>query len=170
MPVSPQRPVAQQGCRTHRSGAELTRDRVDGVLRIPPGLVLVPQPERRDGAPGVYSARWAGPERDFKVAMQELADRVRERGGWAQAPGQPGPRANFTAVLCLAWPDGAAQAFEGRVWGHLVWPPRGDKGFGYDPVFVPTGYAQSFAELDPAEKHRISHRADAFAKLVADQF
>jgi XTP/dITP diphosphohydrolase len=120
-----------------------------------------------DGAPGVYSARWAGPQRDFKLAMQRLADRVRERGGWVQRPGQPGPRANFTAVLCLAWPDGATQAFEGKVWGHLVWPPRGDKGFGYDPMFVADGESLTFGEMEPARKHAISHRARAFAKFAA---
>lgn len=120
-----------------------------------------------DGAPGVYSARWAGPGRDFKVAMQVLADRVRERGGWAQTPGQPGPCANFTAVLCLAWPDGATRTFEGRVWGHLVWPPRGDKGFGYDPMFVADGESLTFGEMEPARKHAISHRARAFAKFLA---
>jgi XTP/dITP diphosphohydrolase len=123
--------------------------------------------ELLDGAPGVYSARWAGPERDFGAAMQVLAERVRERGGWRQPPGQPGPRANFTAVLCLAWPDGAAQAFEGKVWGHLVWPPRGTKGFGYDPMFVADGESLTFGEMEPARKHAISHRARAFAKFVA---
>jgi XTP/dITP diphosphohydrolase len=117
-----------------------------------------------DGAPGVYSARWAGPDRDFRVAMQVLADRVRERDGWAQ---EPGPRANFTAVLCLAWPDGTARTFEGKVWGHLVWPPRGDRGFGYDPMFVADGESLTFGEMEPARKHAISHRARAFAKFVA---
>jgi XTP/dITP diphosphohydrolase len=117
-----------------------------------------------DGAPGVYSARWAGPDRDFRVAMQVLAKRVRERDGWAH---QPGPRANFTAVLCLAWPDGQAQTFEGKVYGHLVWPPRGDRGFGYDPMFVAGGETLTFGEMEPERKHAISHRARAFAKFVA---
>jgi XTP/dITP diphosphohydrolase len=116
--------------------------------------------EALEGAPGIYSARWAGPERNFKLAMQRLADEVRERGGWA---GRPGPRANFTAVLCLAWPDGTAHPFEGKVFGHLVWPPRGDKGFGYDPMFVADGDALTFGEMEPARKHAISHRARAFA-------
>jgi len=115
-----------------------------------------------DGAPGIYSARWAGPERNFRLAMQWLADEVRERGGWAE---QPGPRANFTAVLTLAWPDGIAQSFEGKVYGHLIWPPRGDKGFGYDPMFVADGESLTFGEMEPARKHAISHRARAF-----DQF
>ena len=75
--------------------------------------------------------------------------------------------AYFACVLCVAWPDGHDQAFEGRVEGSLVWPPRGEQGFGYDPVFVPQGYDQTFGEMDPDEKHRISHRAAAFAKLKA---
>jgi XTP/dITP diphosphohydrolase len=117
-----------------------------------------------DGAPGVYSARWAGPGRDFKVAMRRLADELRERG--ASTP-KPGPRANFTAVLCLAWPDGAHEVFEGKVYGHLVWPPRGTRGFGYDPMFVADGERLTFGEMEPARKHAISHRARAFAKFAA---
>lgn len=113
-----------------------------------------------DGAPGIYSARWAGPERNFRLAMQWLAEELRERGDWA---GQPGPRANFTAVLSLAWPDGTVDSFEGKVYGHLVWPPRGDKGFGYDPMFVADGETLTFGEMEPARKHAISHRARAFA-------
>jgi XTP/dITP diphosphohydrolase len=92
--------------------------------------------------------------------MQRVADAVRERGGWAQ---EPGPRANFTAALCLAWPDGAAAAFEGKVYGHLVWPPRGSRGFGYDPMFVADGETLTFGEMEPTRKHAISHRAHAFA-------
>jgi XTP/dITP diphosphohydrolase len=114
------------------------------------------------GAPGIYSARWAGPSRNFSLAMQWLADELRERGGWGQ---QPGPRANFTAVLCLAWPDGTAEAFEGKVFGHLVWPPRGERGFGYDPMFVADGETLTFGEMEPAQKHAISHRARAFAQF-----
>jgi XTP/dITP diphosphohydrolase len=113
-----------------------------------------------DGAPGIFAARWAGPDRDFGAAMQRVADEVRERGGWAQ---EPGPRANFTAALCLAWPDGAAAAFEGKVYGHLVWPPRGSRGFGYDPMFVADGETLTFGEMEPTRKHAISHRAHAFA-------
>lgn len=116
-----------------------------------------------DGAPGIYSARWAGPSKDFRLAMQWVADEVRERGSWVQA----GPRANFTAVLCLAWPDGTCAAFEGKVYGHLVWPPRGARGFGYDPMFVADGETLTFGEMEPAVKHAISHRARAFAKFVA---
>jgi len=112
------------------------------------------------GAPGIYSARWAGPDKDFKLAMQRVADQIGERGGWQQ---RPGPRANFTAVLCLAWLDGGTPAFEGKVYGHLVWPPRGSKGFGYDPMFVADGETLTFGEMEPARKHAISHRARAFA-------
>ncbi|MGE0849231.1 MAG: RdgB/HAM1 family non-canonical purine NTP pyrophosphatase [Hyphomicrobiaceae bacterium] len=110
------------------------------------------------GAPGIYSARWAGPTKDFSVAMQAVADQVRGKGAWSE----PGPRANFVAALCLAWPDGEADIFEGRVDGHLVWPPRGSKGFGYDPMFVPEGHAVTFGEMEPDAKHAISHRARAF--------
>ena len=116
--------------------------------------------EALDGAPGILSARWAGPSRDFGLAMQRLAAAVRERGRWTEAPG---PRANFTAALCLAWPDGLAQTFEGKVYGHLVWPPRGASGFGYDPMFVAEGESLTFGEMEPAHKHAISHRARAFA-------
>jgi XTP/dITP diphosphohydrolase len=109
-----------------------------------------------DGAPGIYSARWAGPDKDFRIAMQrvhrELADRDRS--------------ARFVAVLALAWPDGDLELFRGEVAGKLVWPPRGKHGFGYDPIFVPEGGVATFGEIDPTEKHKISHRARAFAKLV----
>jgi XTP/dITP diphosphohydrolase len=108
------------------------------------------------GAPGIYSARWAGPAKDFRIAMQrvhrELADQDRS--------------AEFVAVLALAWPDGGLELCRGEVAGKLVWPPRGERGFGYDPIFVPEGGVETFGEIDPARKHRISHRARAFAKLV----
>ena len=114
--------------------------------------------EALGGAPGIYSARWAGPAKDFSVAMQRVADEVRQHGGWRE----PGPRANFIAVLCLAWPDGEVALFEGKVYGHLVWPPRGTRGFGYDPMFVPDGHTLTFGEMEPDAKHAISHRARAF--------
>jgi XTP/dITP diphosphohydrolase len=114
------------------------------------------------GAPGIYSARWAGRAKDFSVAMQRVADEVRQRGGWKE----PGPRANFTAALCLAWPDGEVALLEGKVHGHLVWPPRGAKGFGYDPMFVPDGHALTFGEMEPDAKHAISHRARAFQRFA----
>jgi XTP/dITP diphosphohydrolase len=125
-----------------------------------------------DGRPGVYTADWAErqwfegePGRDWYMAMGKVE-------GMLQAKGPGTPRdAWFSCVLTLAWPDGESTVYEGRVDGTLTWPPRGTLGFGYDPVFVPAGRtAMTFAELDPADKHRISHRANAFAKLVAEQF
>jgi XTP/dITP diphosphohydrolase len=124
-----------------------------------------------EGRPGVYTADWAEKQwfegaagRDWYMAMGKVE-------GMLQAKGPDTPRdAWFSCLLALAWPDGETAVYEGRADGTLTWPPRGTMGFGYDPVFVPTGRKQTFAELDPAVKHRISHRADAFAKLVADQF
>jgi XTP/dITP diphosphohydrolase len=113
-----------------------------------------------DGAPGIHSARWAGPTKDFAIAMRRVADELRARDAWTLSPG---PRANFTAALCLAWPDGETAVFEGRVYGHLVWPPRGSRGFGYDPMFVADGESLTFGEMEPDAKHAISHRARAFA-------
>ncbi|MDP6388420.1 MAG: RdgB/HAM1 family non-canonical purine NTP pyrophosphatase [Alphaproteobacteria bacterium] len=110
-----------------------------------------------DGAPGLHSARWAGPGRDFDLAMQRVE---RELGTGADR------RAHFTCALALAWPDGEIAEFTGEVHGTLVWPPRGDRGFGYDPMFQPAGHDVTFGEMDPAAKHAISHRADAFRKLV----
>jgi XTP/dITP diphosphohydrolase len=115
------------------------------------------------GAPGIYSARWAGAEKDFRGAMSRVRDALEDKGGWMELPG---PRANFTAALCLAWPDGGIERFEGRVYGHLVWPPRGTRGFGYDPMFVPEGEKLTFGEMEPDAKHAISHRALAFAKFA----
>jgi XTP/dITP diphosphohydrolase len=114
------------------------------------------------GDPGVYTADWAEtPDgRDWQLAMEKVEAALQARNAADRS-------AAFVCTLALAWPDGHAEIFEGRVEGHLEWPPRGEMGFGYDPVFVPSGYTESFAELDPAIKHSISHRADAFAKLVA---
>jgi XTP/dITP diphosphohydrolase len=112
-----------------------------------------------DGAPGLHSARWAGEERDFAHAMGLVEELLK-------ALGTNDRRAHFICALALAWPDGTLEAFEGRVDGTLVWPPRGAKGFGYDPMFVPDGYSQTFGEMDPDVKHAISHRARAFAALV----
>lgn len=127
--------------------------------------------EALDGRPGVYTADWAErqwfegkPGRDWYLAMGKVE-------GMLQALGPDVSRAcAFHCVLAVAWPGGESAIYEGRISGTLAWPPRGAMGFGYDPVFVPIGRAQTFAELDPEEKHRISHRADAFARLVADQF
>ncbi|HVJ79236.1 MAG TPA: non-canonical purine NTP pyrophosphatase [Hyphomicrobium sp.] len=116
-----------------------------------------------DGAPGIYSARWAGPGKDFGLAMKKVADEIGARHAW----GPPAPRANFISVLCLAWPDGDARIFEGKVFGHLVWPPRGGNGFGYDPMFVADGADQTFGEMEPAQKYAISHRTRAFAAFKA---
>ena len=117
------------------------------------------------GLPGIFSARWAEDEtgsRDFSRAMERVWREVETAGPDA------GHDAHFTCALSLAWPNnGQTEAFEGRVDGTLVWPPRGGQGFGYDPMFVPIGGDQTFGEMDPAAKHRISHRARAFAKLVA---
>lgn len=111
------------------------------------------------GDPGIYSARWAGPSKDFGAAMQKVEEALRTRGATDR-------RAHFTAALALAWPDGHVETFVGRIDGSLVWPPRGTRGFGYDPMFVPNGYSETFGELDPSLKHSISHRADAFRQLV----
>ncbi len=113
------------------------------------------------GAPGIYSARWAGPDKDFAVAMRHV-----ERA----LAGKPDRRAAFVAALALAWPDGDVATFRGEVHGTLVFPPRGTNGFGYDPIFVPEGGRQTFGEMEPVAKHEISHRARAFAKLVASCF
>jgi XTP/dITP diphosphohydrolase len=112
-----------------------------------------------DGAPGIFSARWAGPTKDFAIAMQRVEDELRTRGATDR-------RAHFIAALALCWPDGNCESFEGRVDGSLVWPPRGTKGFGYDPIFVPDGHRQTFGEMEPVAKHAISHRADAFRQLT----
>ncbi len=115
------------------------------------------------GAPGIHSARWAGEPRDFYRAMSKVEDDLKAAG--AIAPNDRSAR--FVCVLCLANPAGAVQFFEGTVPGHLVWPPRGAKGFGYDPMFVPNGYDETFGEMDPEKKHAISHRARAFAAFRA---
>ena len=115
-----------------------------------------------DGAPGVISADWAGPDKDFALAIRRVHDEMLARG----ADFASRPRANFTSVLCLARPGQATQCFEGKVWGHLVWPPRGGNGFGYDPIFVPDGHDRTFGEMAPGEKHCISHRSVAFAKFA----
>lgn len=113
-----------------------------------------------DGQPGIYSARWAGPDRDFFQAMAKIEARLdeidaRDRTAW------------FTSALAVAWPDGPCVVVEGRVDGQLTFPPRGDRGFGYDPIFIPGGGNQTFGEMDPAAKDAMSHRARAFAMLKA---
>lgn len=111
-----------------------------------------------DGAPGIYSARWAGPGKDFGTAMTKVEKALKDRGTDDYA-------ARFVCVLCLAMPAGEIQYFRGECTGHLVFPPRGAGGFGYDPIFQPDGYQQTFAEMGPSEKKNISHRARAFAQF-----
>jgi XTP/dITP diphosphohydrolase len=129
------------------------------------GLVV----DALEGEPGINSARWAGPDRDFRAAMNRIQTLLIERG--AKALDQR--RAHFVAALCLAWPDGHVEEFEGRIDGVAVWPPRGDKGFGYDPLFKPDGFERTFGEMSAEEKHGLppkgqglSHRARAFVKLA----
>ncbi|NML07432.1 RdgB/HAM1 family non-canonical purine NTP pyrophosphatase [Sphingomonas sp. G-3-2-10] len=110
--------------------------------------------------PGIFSARWAGESKDFRVAMQRVEDRL------AALPPETSRDAHFVCALALAWPDGHIEWFEGRVDGTLVWPPRGEHGFGYDPMFLPLERGETFGEMDPAAKHAISHRAHAFRQLV----
>jgi XTP/dITP diphosphohydrolase len=118
------------------------------------------------GEPGIYSARWAGADKNFARAMQTIEDKIRVLK-------TPDRKAQFVAALCLAWPDGHTEDFEARVDGTLVWPPRGDKGFGYDPMFLPDGFDRTFGEMDADEKHGLpprgkglSHRARAFVQLA----
>jgi XTP/dITP diphosphohydrolase len=111
-----------------------------------------------DGEPGIYSARWAGEEKDFEAAMGRVEMALAE----ADAREQEKRGANFTCALSLATPDGACHTFEGKVFGTLVWPPRGTRGFGYDPIFLPEGGSQTFGEMEPEKKHGQSHRARAF--------
>lgn len=114
-----------------------------------------------NGAPGIYSARWAGPDKDFAFAMKRVE---------TELGNNPDRGARFVCALSLAWPDGHCESFEGEIRGQLVFPGRGTKGFGYDPIFVADGYDITFAEMDPAEKHEISHRAHAFRQLVSACF
>lgn len=112
------------------------------------------------GMPGVHTALWAGEPRDFYVAMEKVEREL-------VAIGATDRSANFVSCLAIAWPDGEEMTFRGEVHGHLTWPPRGEMGFGYDPVFVPAGHEVTFAELEPEQKHSMSHRAVAFEKLKA---
>jgi XTP/dITP diphosphohydrolase len=125
--------------------------------------------EALDGAPGIHSARWAGPDRNFGHAMERIEQQLRGRG--ATMPAQR--RGHFVSALCLAWPDGHTEDFGARVAGTLVWPPRGTRGFGYDPMFLPDGQQRTFGEMSSEEKHGLpprgkglSHRARAFIKLA----
>lgn len=129
------------------------------------GLVI----DALDGQPGIHSARWAGPGKDFTSAMTQIERLMQERG--ATTPARRG--AHFVSALCVAWPDGHLEEIEARVEGTLVWPPRGDAGFGYDPAFLPDGHSRTFGEMTSVEKHGLpphglglSHRAKAFVKLA----
>lgn len=144
------------------ANAELKARHSASVARLPAladdsGLVV----PALDGAPGIYSARWAGPTKDFAVAMARVERELKTRG--LEPSGQ---QAHFVCALSLAWPDGHCESFEGIVHGRLRFPPRGTRGFGYDPIFVADGYAITFGEMEPAAKHAISHRARAFALLI----
>lgn len=118
-----------------------------------------------DGAPGIYSARWAGPGKDFAKAMARVWQAVQDTAPPPEAGG-PDLAAHFTCALALAWPDGHCEIFEGEVHGRLVWPPRGERGFGYDPMFLADACDLTFGEMEPERKHAISHRAIAFRKLL----
>ncbi len=118
------------------------------------------------GAPGIYSARWGGDDKDFNMAMMKVEEELLKAGAFEQED----RGARFVCALCLAWPDGHDEVFEGKVTGHIVWPPRGDNGFGYDPIFISDNRDITFGEMDPWKKHDISHRADAFRQLTAACF
>jgi XTP/dITP diphosphohydrolase len=155
---------------TFRDNARIKAQAAATAARLPAfaddsGLVV----DALDGEPGIYSARWAGPDKNFAGAMAVIENKLKERR--ATAPSER--KAHFVSALCVAWPDGHVEDFEARVDGVLVWPPRGDKGFGYDPMFLPDGHDRTFGEMPSEEKHGLpprgkglSHRARAFVKLA----
>ena len=155
---------------TFRANARIKAEAAARAANLPAfsddsGLVV----DTLDGEPGIYSARWAGPDKDFAGAMAKIDALLRARG----ATGPEQRKAHFVSALCVAWPDGHLEEFEARVDGTIVWPPRGDKGFGYDPFFLPDGHARTFGEMPSEEKHGLpprgrglSHRARAFTKLA----
>lgn len=118
------------------------------------------------GAPGIYSARWAGEKKDFSVAFERIKEELTARYGGNALADPEKRKAHFVCALSLWWPDGEEVTVEGKVYGTLTFPPRGNQGFGYDPIFIPTGHHRTFGEMEPHEKHAISHRADAFRQLV----
>jgi XTP/dITP diphosphohydrolase len=151
-------PEPEETGATFEANAELKALAAAGACGLPAladdsGVVIA----ALGGAPGIYSARWAGPDKDFRRAIALVEERLQ---------GKSDRSARFVAVLSLAWPDGHIESFRGEVAGTLVFPPRGDRGFGYDPIFVPEGERETFGEMDPAKKHAMSHRARAFAKLI----
>jgi XTP/dITP diphosphohydrolase len=155
---------------TFRDNARIKAQAAATAAKLPAfaddsGLVV----DALDGEPGIYSARWAGPDKNFAGAMAMIENKLKERR--ATAPRER--KAHFVSALCVAWPDGHVDDFEARVDGVLVWPPRGDKGFGYDPMFLPDGHDRTFGEMPSEEKHGLpprgkglSHRARAFLKLA----
>jgi len=155
---------------TFRDNARIKAQAAVGAAGIPAfaddsGLAV----DALDGEPGIHSARWAGPDRDFQRAMETIEEKLAERR--ANTPDRR--KAEFVSALCVAWPDGHTEEFEARVAGTLVWPPRGDKGFGYDPIFLPDGHERTFGEMSSEEKHGLpphgsglSHRARAFLTLA----
>src|ERR1700675_4170996 len=155
---------------TFRDNARIKAQAAAAVAGLPAfsddsGLVV----DALGGAPGIHAARWAGPNKDFPAAMQRIENMLRERGAVREAD----RRAQFVCALCLAWPDRHAEEFEACVDGTLVWPPRGQRGFGYDPMFQPDGFALTFGEMTSEDKHglppngrALSHRARAFLKLA----
>ncbi len=155
-------PEPEETGATFRANAELKALAAAKGANLPAladdsGLVV----DALDGAPGIYSARWAGPKKDFNVAMKRVEQKL---------TGKKKPTARFVCALCLCWPDGEFETFEGIVEGKLIFPPRGTQGFGYDPIFMPVGHDITFGEMDPEKKHAISHRAKAFKQLVAACF
>jgi XTP/dITP diphosphohydrolase len=152
---------------TFRANARIKAEAAAAVSNLPAfaddsGIAV----EALDGEPGIYSARWAGESKDFDAAMQKIEDLLREKKTTDR-------RAHFVSALCVAWPDGHLEEFEGRVDGTLVWPPRGTAGFGYDPMFLPEGHTRTFGEMSADEKHGLppkgkglSHRARAFIELA----
>jgi XTP/dITP diphosphohydrolase len=155
---------------TFRDNARIKAQAAAAAAKLPAfaddsGLVV----DALGGEPGIYSARWAGPDKNFAGAMAMIESKLKERGAMAASE----RRAHFVSALCVAWPDGHVEDFEARVDGVLVWPPRGDKGFGYDPMFLPDGHHRTFGEMPSEEKHGLpprgkglSHRARAFLKLA----
>jgi len=137
------------------------------------------------GQPGLHSARWSGPNKDYALAMRRLHNELNKvdpmnhpplaggsklRSNFGEGSNSPDKSAHFTCVLALAWPDGHTEIIEGRCEGTIIWPPRGTKGLGYDPVFVPEGHMRTFAEMESEEKHALSHRGKALRKLVETYF
>lgn len=155
---------AELKARTAAEGAQMAALADDSGLAV----------DALDGAPGIYSARWselADGSRDFNMAMQKVHDKMQAaKGKNAKGKNAGVKTARFVCALSLAFPAADVSTYEGKVEGNIVWPPRGDKGFGYDPIFVAHGDTKTFAEIDPEEKHAKSHRADAFAKFIAAWF